>query len=125
MERFAWLEGTWTGEPENGVTTTEQWSIAEDRLTGLALRSDDPEPQERLEILAIDGVVVYRAHPRGQPSHDFPLTGSDASSATFADPAHDFPQHLTYRRTGETLEINAEGVVDGEAVHARWELRRR
>ena len=59
------------------------------------------------------GGLVYTALPNARtPATDFFLTAIDATSATFENPAHDFPKKIRYAlREDGTLEA----VVSGEA----------
>ncbi len=64
---------------------------------------------------------VYRAAPSGQPPHAFPLVECGPTWATFADPEHDFPQSLTYRRTEDGLTATVEGGTGAERRRERWD----
>ena len=68
---------------------------------------------EFLCIVERDGGLVYTAMPNGRmPPTDFTLTAIDAASATFENPAHDFPKMIRYaKRPDGALEatISAGG----------------
>jgi hypothetical protein len=66
---------------------------------------------EFLRIVERDGGLVYVAQPEGRPPTDFTLTALTAESATFENPAHDFPKVIRYtKRTDGALEAS---VSDG------------
>lgn len=44
--------------------------------------------------------------------------------AVFADPGHDFPQVISYRRTGDSLTATIEGPgKDGQVKRFSWSWR--
>ena len=68
---------------------------------------------EFLRIVERDGGLVYVAQPGGKPPTDFTLTAISENSATFENPAHDFPKLIRYtKRPDGTLEAR---VGDGGA----------
>lgn len=67
---------------------------------------------EFLRIVERAGGLVYIAQPNGVPPTEFTLTAVDAESATFENPAHDYPKMIRYsKRPDGSLEarISAEG----------------
>ncbi len=58
--------------------------------------------------------LAYLASPRGKPAVAFQLVESAEGHAVFANPEHDFPQRITYRRDGDTLTARVEARRDGE-----------
>ena len=60
---------------------------------------------EYLRIVQRDGGLVYIAQPGGRPPTEFVLTMFSKESATFENPAHDFPKVIRYAlRANGTLE---------------------
>jgi hypothetical protein len=53
---------------------------------------------EFLRIVERNGGLVYIAQPDGRPPTDFVLTDIGADSATFENPAHDFPKMIRYAK---------------------------
>ncbi len=77
-----------------------------DRMTGF----------EFLRIIERDGSLVYIAQPGGRPPTEFALTRMEGESATFENPAHDFPKMIRYTRlTDGRLEAR---VSDGSNANA-------
>ncbi len=71
-----------------------------------------------LRIVERDGGLVYIAQPNGRPPTEFVLTGMTADSATFENPAHDFPKMIRYtRRPDGSLEARISG-AGGERPQA-------
>ena len=59
------------------------------------------------EVLSIkqseDGSWTYTAHPSGQASASFVAVEIDDTSVVFANPEHDYPQEIRYKREGSRL----------------------
>ncbi|MBK9339071.1 MAG: hypothetical protein IPM98_22050 [Lewinellaceae bacterium] len=109
------LPGTWK---QFGKTVFEKWeSAAPDVLLGegYTLTADgEKRTGEYLRIVRqSDGGIVYQATVPGQndgATIDFPLTFFTASSWTFENPAHDFPQTIEYwLQDNETLRATISG----------------
>lgn len=65
--------------------------------------------------IALDGDgLALLAQPSGKPASAFPLIESTEGHAVFANPEHDFPQRIIYRRDGETMTARVEAQRDGE-----------
>ena len=101
IAQVAWIGGTWAG--------TRGTSAIEERWTPPAggamlaisrtLRDGVMSAFEFLCIVERDGGLVYTAMPNGRmPATDFTLTKIDDSSATFENPAHDFPKMIRYTK---------------------------
>ncbi len=71
---------------------------------------------EFLRIARDGDGVAYLASPRGKPAVAFPLVESAEGLAVFADPEHDFPQRITYRRDGDSMTARVEAQRDGEWI---------
>ena len=77
-----------------------------DRMTGF----------EFLRIVERNGGLVYIAQPGGRPPTEFVLTRISAESATFENPAHDFPKMIRYaKRPDGTLEARVSDGTDANA----------
>ena len=89
-------------------------------------RTSSGERTREFEFLRIvagqDGVLAYVAQPGGRPPVSFRLTAHDATSATFANPLHDFPQRIVYRRSGDTM-VATISALDGSRAMS-WAYRR-
>ncbi len=97
----AWMEGCWQRRTATG-TMHESWRLTPSGLDGGAAtyRGDTLSAWEFLRVTTSGASPAYEAAPSGQAHHAFPLRAVNADSAYFADPAHDFPQHLVYRPLG-------------------------
>jgi hypothetical protein len=117
--QVAWIAGAWSGGG-GGTTFEERWTppgggamlavsrtVKGDRMVGF----------EFLRIVERNGGLVYVAQPDGRPPTDFVLTEISADSATFENPAHDFPKMISYTRKSDgTLEARiSDGGQKGQS----------
>jgi hypothetical protein len=128
VDELAWLAGRWETAGDGGRWTEEMWSAPRGGLMLGASRSGQSGAVREFEFLRLqageDGVLVYLAQPGGRaPAVPFRLTQSDSASATFENPAHDFPQRIRYQRSGETLTATISAIDGSNAM--RWRYRRR
>jgi hypothetical protein len=102
---FGWLAGSWCLEGD-GKLIEETWLPARGGLmVGINRETRAASAGfEFLRIEAVSGVPNYIAQPGGRPPVHFKLVSHGAGFARFENPAHDFPQFIEYRRTGDLLE---------------------
>ena len=98
---LAWMSGSWVTSA-NGRWTEEHWSAPRaGTMIGYSWTGQG-ETIHEYEYLRLqageDQGIVYLAQPNGGPGTGFHLSASDATSATFENPAHDFPQRIIYCR---------------------------
>jgi hypothetical protein len=109
----SWIAGTWTGTG-GALTVEERWTpAASGAMLGLGRTLRGPA-QASFEFLCMaerNGGLVYTALPNGRtPPTDFVATAVTADSATFENPAHDFPKLVRYRRLADgSLETTIAG----------------
>ena len=120
LKHLSWMVGTWNGSMPNGMRMQEHWIPGDGGLMlGVNRTARGPEfvAFEFLRIEARDeDAIVYVAQPGGvSPGVEFTLVESVGTRAVFSNPEHDFPQRLTYTRVGESLTVEVEGEVNGEA----------
>jgi hypothetical protein len=113
IAQVAWISGTWIGTAGN-ITVEERWTpTAGGSMLGIGrtLRNGAMASFEFLCIAERDGSLVYTAMPNARtPPTDFMLTAITADSATFENPAHDFPKRVRYsRRADGALETSVSG----------------
>jgi hypothetical protein len=113
ISQVEWIAGTWIGEQGGPAVFEERWTppaggamLAVSRT----VKGDRMVAFEFLRIVERDGGLVYVAQPDGRPPTDFTLTALTGESATFENPAHDFPKMIQYIRRGDALEAR---VSDG------------
>jgi Domain of unknown function (DUF6265) len=117
---LAWLAGDWTGTLGR-ASIEERWTPAAGGAmlaVSRTIKDDRLAAFEYLRIVERDGGLVYIAQPNGRPPTEFVLTGVTADSATFENPAHDFPKMIRYtRRPDGSLEARVSG-AGGERPQA-------
>ncbi|MCU0304227.1 MAG: DUF6265 family protein [Thermoanaerobaculales bacterium] len=111
LERGATIvEEGWLG-PAGGTMLGVNRTVSGDRTTGFEL----------LRIEERDGALVLLASPDGRcPATEFTLAELADRRAVFANPEHDFPQTIVYRREGSTLHAEIAGTDGGEPRSASW-----
>jgi hypothetical protein len=94
--------------PAGGAMLAVSRTVKGDRMTAF----------EFLRIVERDGGLVYVAQPGGRPPTEFVLTAIGADSATFENPAHDFPKRIRYaKRADGSLEASvSDGKGKGETL---------
>ena len=124
VDDLAWMSGQW--ETADG-TTEESWIAPRGGTmlgVGRTTRAGALREYEFLRIQAgSDGVPVYWGSPNGEMPAGFRLSQSGASSATFENPTHDFPQRIRYVRDGDTM-VATISAMDGSHAMS-WTYRRR
>lgn len=123
---LGWLAGDWVSEAD-GRWTEESWSAPRGAMMIGYSRSGRGEVLREFEFLRIaageGGTLAYLAQPQGRAPVAFPLTKHDATSATFENAAHDYPQRIAYARSGDTLTATISK-IDGSKARS-WTYRRR
>jgi hypothetical protein len=126
-DRLGWLVGGWR-DVEGEATTMETWVAQSDGDllgSGRVMIGQVIGFAETLAIASRDGKLEYTAWPAGQEPVRFLEKESGEYTVVFANPNHDFPREITYRRTDAThLEVSAVGVSEGEPREESWSLER-
>lgn len=99
-----WLVGCWETTDK---ASKEVWVAETDgSLIGFSASAENAEIAF-YELLHIQfskaGAWTYTAYPSGQKRTVFTATQMTDDSITFANPAHDYPQQISYRREGDQL----------------------
>jgi hypothetical protein len=119
IAEVAWIAGTWQG-PSGTAAVEERWSDpASGGMIGVA-RTVRGGALVNFEFLCLSeraGTVAYVAMPDARmPPTFFVLTKVGPGSATFENPAHDFPQVVRYlQRPDGTLETTVSGAGGARA----------
>lgn len=125
--RLGWLAGCWESTAR-GRLIEERWMRPRGGvLLGMSrtVRGDTLVEYEQTRIEERGGRLVFAAAPSGQAPGEFESTAVTDSSVTFANPAHDFPQRVLYRRQGrDSLAARIEGTVAGRARAVDFAFRR-
>ncbi len=124
---IAWLSGDWEGVAGPSAIE-ERWSPAAGGAMLAISRTTRAGTMSAFEFLCIAeraGSLVYTARPNADAPTDFMLTHLDADSATFENPAHDFPKRIRYvRRPDGGLSATISGAEGQRAVTFAFTRRR-
>ena len=131
LDALSWLQGCWTGTV-NQREFREQWSPARGGMMmglGHTVVQGKTQSYEYLRIEARPDGVYYVATPSEQRPAAFKLASvaqDDKDTVfTFANPDHDFPQRILYRRGTEGwLYATIEGKLAGEDRKVIYPMRR-
>ena len=99
-----WMVGCWTGS-RGAETFNERWVAADATTligTSHTVKGGTLSAFEFLRVVMRGGVAVYVAQPNGVPPTEFTATAQTTAEVTFANPAHDFPKRVGYRRLDAT-----------------------
>lgn len=114
--RLGWLAGCWEAR-SGGTVVEEQWMRPRaGSLLGMSrtVAGDVAAGHELMRIVERGGGLVFQAHPSGQAGAEFPAVEVGEGRVVFAEPAHDFPQRILYRRAGaDSLVARVEGARGG------------
>jgi hypothetical protein len=95
----SWLVGSWLTSDGRGA---EHWHPGGGALLGVAFPAGGT-----FEVMIIaptaDGRLRFTAWPGGDGGVAFEATAMGATHVVFANPAHDFPREVGYRRLGDHL----------------------
>ncbi len=125
-DELAWLVGDWTRAQEGELTTTERWMpLADGSLLGSGYVGDRVLVYaEALAIVEGPGGRRLHAWPNGQAIVAYKQVSLGDGEVVFAAEVDAFPQTITYRRSGEGIEVVASGQRGGAAHEERWVLQR-
>jgi hypothetical protein len=116
-DQLSWLSGCWERRTTNGVVE-EQWSSNTGGMLlgfGRTLRRDSLIEYEFMRIYPAGDTLVLEAQPSRQARAEFRAMPPFAPEVVFSNPAHDFPQRVIYRRSGDSLLARIEGTRGGQA----------
>lgn len=100
---LAWLSGAWKME-SSGRLIEEHWiAPAGGAMLGVSrtIRNGKMVEFEFLRIEEREGTLIYIAQPGGAPPTEFRLISAASNEWVFANPQHDFPQRIRYRRNSD------------------------
>ena len=116
IKDVAWITGCWE-TTRNGRHITEQWMPPEGgTMMGMArtVASGKTSAWEFLIIREGTRGLDYVGKPSGQAEATFTAAHVSGSEVAFENPAHDFPQRIIYRRSGDALTAITEGPSNGQ-----------
>lgn len=116
VDGLGWLAGCWQAR-SGDLLVEEQWMRPRGRtLLGMSRTSaaDSTVGWELMRVVERGGRLVFQAAPSGQAPAEFTSVESGPERVVFANPEHDFPRRIVYRRAGaDSLVARVEGEPGG------------
>ena len=132
VESLRWMTGCWE---QKGARSTieEHWTRPAGGTVlgiGRTIRhnpaGDSTRVYEFTRIIERNGKLVFVAQPSGQSTADFTEESLTDSSVTFSNPAHDYPQSVSYARRGsDSMYARTDGNVGGKNRRIEFKYARR
>lgn len=119
-----WLVGARCTEG-SAAETCERWSpMAGGMMLGTShtVRDGRTTSFEFMRISEAGGVAEFLGSPEGAPPVVFRQIERGPGAIVFANPAHDFPQRIAYRRVGDAVLAEVSR-LDGSKLQ-RWRYSR-
>jgi hypothetical protein len=116
LHDMEWLMGTWQSASGN-QTLVETWTKSSSNTISGSVeeRSSDTAPyHENLSIRQLPDGITLISNKGGQ-NVTFHLASDDKDSLVFENPAHDFPNKLTYiHKESKMMLVLVEGKLEGK-----------
>lgn len=116
LNRLSWLAGCWERQGDDRLDQEQWMAPLGGTMVGMsrAVRAGETVAYELLRIEEREGKLVYVATPSGQREAEFAQVELTDSLVIFANPAHDFPQRISYRLLADgSLLAQIEGESGG------------
>jgi Domain of unknown function (DUF6265)/Domain of unknown function (DUF4440) len=122
LEPAAWLAGHWVSD--DGASQ-ETWLGSGAVLVGVGFRADAGATAfwEAITVDADDGLLRYRAMPKGREATSFEAEEVALNRVAFENAAHDAPKRVAYERKGGRLEAKIFGVGPSPSATFAWAER--
>ncbi|HEX2846020.1 MAG TPA: DUF6265 family protein [Chitinophagaceae bacterium] len=125
-----WLLGKWSNQTQRGKMV-EEWSPVNDSTYGgrsYMITATDSIPLESIVLKKEGNDIFYIPTVKGQNNDQpvkFKLTSSSANQLVFENPAHDFPQKISYTLEAEdSLTAEISGIVNGQQRARKFPMRK-
>jgi hypothetical protein len=120
IEQLGWISGCWVYTSPR-VFIEELWTrpaggtmLGVSRTLRRTPTGDSTMAWEFIRVYARGTDLVYAAQPHNQPAAEFMSEQVSDSVVVFANPAHDYPQRIIYRKAGkDSLRARVEGTQGG------------
>lgn len=130
FKNVQWLSGRWEGVAP-GVKFGESWETLNDSVLsgkGFFVVGADTVSSETLRLVAEGENLFYEPTVKNQNDGKavrFKLTSQTENSLVFENPAHDFPQKISYLLLGpDSLQAEISGVQEGKARSEQFPMHR-
>jgi hypothetical protein len=127
LEKLAWLRGCWSGG-EGDRHLDEQWMKPRGgTMMGMSrtVAGGKTVDAETMVIRQTGPAIAFIAKPARQPEATFTMASLGDNEVRFENPAHDFPQRITYRLTPDgSLHARIEGTRNGQVRGVDYRMKR-
>jgi len=128
LETLRFMTGCWRGPAGGGATLEEYYTApAANLMLGVSryLREGKVTDYEFTSIEQRDSDLVITPWPKGQPPASFRLRRLGDKEVVWANPEHDFPQVISYRRVApDSLVARIEGPGPQGTRAMEWRMAR-
>lgn len=124
------LEGKWLRSGEQAQQIEEWMYNADNEIWGRGYQLFDKDTLyiEYLSIQPVNDTLSYLAKVRNENFGEiirFPLYRQSDSMIEFFNPAHDFPNRITYQlKSDSVLYVLVEGLEDGKSRSIEYDFRK-
>lgn len=130
-DRLHWLNGKWMMQDKEGIITEEWHGVNDSLMEGRSdfLTGDTLIPFETIRIYRQKDSLFYEAKAAGQNNDQpvaFAMTSITDSGFVAENPAHDFPQKISYRLVHkDSIHAFVEGDQDSRTKRIDFYYRRK
>jgi hypothetical protein len=130
LEKAVWLIGMWQNNSSEG-RATEQWRRENDStFAGISyfMVANDTVNFEQIKLMQSNDSLFYipvvKEQNNGLPVK-FTMTFVDGNKLVFENPAHDFPQRISYTKiSNDSLVAEISGTMNGEVNAQQFPMSR-
>jgi hypothetical protein len=130
IEKASWLLGEWDNRSAEGsiVETWEKFSDSVYIGKSYFIKKGDTVSSESIRLVQQANELKYIPTVKNQNDGEavaFKLTSSASHKLIFENPAHDFPQTITYHQlSSDSLVAKISGKIKGEYHEEKFPMRR-
>lgn len=130
LEKMDWLLGKWGHTSKEG-TLAENWVKVNDSVykgESYFIIDKDTVFAEYIDLAEANGKLIYTVTVKGQNNEKpvpFTMTSTDDKTTVFENPAHDFPNKITYSKvSNDSLSATISGMQKGELAQQTFGMKR-
>ncbi|MCE3283382.1 MAG: hypothetical protein K0Q66_2119 [Chitinophagaceae bacterium] len=130
IKKAQWLLGSWKSSTSHGIAL-ESWQVASDSsFTGVShfIQGKDTVSSESIRLVQDGNDLLYIPTVKNQNNSQpvtFRMTSSTNDQFVFENPAHEYPQKITYTRiSSDSLLAVVSGKMDGKENVQQFPMRK-
>ncbi len=132
IRKADWFVGTWENDTDGG-TLSESWEKVNDSTyrgaSYFIKNADDTLHLETVELIERKGEVTYNPTVQGQNDNKpvaFKMTSATDKQLVFENPAHDYPQKITYTKiTADSIVAKISGIQQGKPSFENYPMKKK